>query len=1015
MKRIAKLDRLLAALNERVFRPVDFDVELRCRAGRDGEDFATAAAAGDWRRLAPDYVWGAPETTTWFSARFAIPDTLAGCRLFLGVEAAFGMLMGRTDPQCLVAVDGRIAQAIDGNHTSLLLSDCAEAGAAFDVLIEAATYESRRQVGLGLRLLVHDARAEQLYFDLKVPLDVARLLKPDDPRGLAIVERVDAALKAVDLRPGSPERYERSLDAALVLADGIYELGAETIAPTIIAAGHTHIDVAWLWRTRETRRKMARSMATALALMDEYPDYRFMYNQCVLLDWLSADQPELFARLKAKVEGGQFEIEGALWLEPDVNIAGGEALVRHILMGVRYHEATFGVRPRLLWLPDTFGYSAALPQLMAKAGIEMFVTHKLSWNDTNRMPHDTFFWEGIDGTRRPVSFVTTQPYEYDGVETTYCADLRASYVLGTWKRNADKADQSELFMIYGHGDGGGGPTRAMVETLRRFERGIPGSPRVRQDSLGAYFHRLAGRMAEDPGRFAVWSGELYLEYHRGTLTSVAKVKRNNRKAEIALRELETLAALVQRAGGDYPAGEIAAHWKILLLNQFHDILPGSSIGAVYDDSDREFARLFAGIAALEKRLAATIGGGRMVLNASGRRRGGLLALPEGEGAETIVRADGTRQDIVALAPVAGLAVVPLEPQGVADTGLAVAPNRLENDVLRVELDARGRIFSLYDKRAGRELLPPGEVGNRLVAYRDMPVAWDAWDIDASFEDVFWDIDDLVAADVVETGPLRVAIRLEWRYEQSRIVEVLSLAAGADRLEIDGFADWHEHRTLVKVHFPVAFVGADNRAEIQFGHLRRPTHRNTSWEAARFETSMHRWVDLSEADFGLAVLNDCKYGYDARGDRLRLTLLKSPVYPWPEADQGEHWFRYALMPHGGFNRDGGLIVDAAEDFNMPLRLLAGTDGEAAGGLPPLFAVAGDGVVVEAVKKAEDGEALIARLYEARGRRTVARLDVAGAAVAEVDLLEGHAAPLEVEEGAVTLAFSPFEIKTIRIGG
>lgn len=961
-------------------------------------------------------MWGEPESYFWFAGGIVIPEEAAGRRLVFFVDAAFGDTMGRSDPQCLVRIDGRIVQAVDGNHRYVLLSLAAQPGNRHRISIEAGTIEDRRQLGFKLRLAIHDQAAEALYFDLKVPVDVARLLKPDDARALQILNHAEAALHALDLRPGNPDRFQASLAAASVEAERIYALAGDPAMPTIIAAGHTHIDVAWLWRTRETRRKMSRSMATALALIDEYPDYRFMYNQCLLFDWLAEDHPELMARIRDKVKAGQFEIEGALWLEPDVNLVSGESLVRQIVRGVRYHEATFGIRPRLIWLPDTFGYGASLPQLMKLSGVETFVTHKLSWNDTNRMPFDTFFWQGIDGTKVPASFVTTQTYEYDGFETTYCANLRASHVLGTWKRHAGKAQQSELFMIYGHGDGGGGPTREMVETVKRFERGIPGAPKVKQGALGRYFHDQAGRMAREPGRFPIWVGELYFECHRGTLTSVGKIKRDNRKAEIRLREIELLAVLAMRAGAPYPASEIDQLWRIVLLNQFHDILPGSSVGSVYDDADCEFAAFDALAGELEARFAASLSGGSLIVNASHRPRGGFVSGPKRPAAQMIQRPDGTTEwlsptDVIAASSVGA----PGAPDVAASEAVEATTSRLENVILRVEFDERGRITSLFDKRTARELVPSGELANRIVAHQDVPIEFDAWNIDAHFEDKTWEVDDLVRAEVVETGPYRAAIRFEWRYESSRIIEVASLAAGSDRLELDVFMDWHEHKTLLKLAIPVAVAADESRAEVHFGHVRRPTHANTSWDQARFETLMHRWVDLSDEDAGLAVLNDCKYGYDARGNRLRITLLKSPVYPWPDADQGEHRFRLALMPHRGFPTDGNRIVEAAEDFNMPLRWLGeGTGQGVPADIEPPFTLSGEGIEVAAVKKADNDDGVVVRIYETRGRRTEAVLSTSCASVASVDLLERQPTPLAMTNGRLTLAFTPFEIKTLKLG-
>lgn len=1014
MKRLPKIDRLLRELSEKIFTTIPGEVPLRFRRALPEDPIDEVDAVFDWQPVRRDLVWGEPESYFWFVGDVVIPEAAAGQRIVLFVDAAFGDTMGRSDPQCLVRIDGRIVQAADGNHRYIPLTESAEPGRSYRVTIEAGTIEDRRQLGFGLRLAAHDKAAEALYFDIKVPVDVARLLKADDARALQILNHAEAALNAVDFRPGNPARFAASLSAASEEAARIYALSGDPAMPTIIAAGHTHIDVAWLWRTRETRRKMARSMATALSLIDAYPDYRFMYNQCLLFDWLAEDYPELMDRIHAKAKSGQFEIEGAFWLEPDVNLASGESLVRQMVRGIRYHEETFGVRPRLLWLPDTFGYGASLPQLMKLSGVETFVTHKLSWNDTNRMPYDTFFWQGIDGSKVPASFVTTQTYEYDGIETTYCANLRASHVLGTWKRHAGKAGMPELFMIYGHGDGGGGPTREMVETVRRFERGIPGAPKVKQGALGDYFHRLAARMQATPADFPTWVGELYFECHRGTLTSVGKVKRDNRRAETRLRELELLAVLARRAGVAWPESELDQLWRIVLLNQFHDILPGSSVGSVYDDADCDFAAFDALAGDLEARLAAELAGGAAILNASHRPRGGLVTGPERAGAQAIHRADGSIEWLSPVAPVAGNTLGAAMPAEVTDV-LVVDTYRIENAILAVRFDAKGRITSLVDKRSGRDLIPAGEVANRIVAHQDMPVDFDAWDIGAHFEDKSWEIDDLVSAEVVERGPWRAAIRFEWRYEASRIVEVVSLAAGADRLDIDLFIDWHEHKTLLKLAVPVAVTAEESRAEVHFGHVRRPTHVNTSWDQARFETLMHRWVDLSDADAGLAVLNDCKYGYDARGNRLRITLLKSPVYPWPEADQGEHRIRLTLMPHAGFTTDAGRIVDAAEDVNMPLRWLGpATDGAAAPAIAAPFDLVGDGVAVAAVKKVDDGDGLIVRLYETRGRRAEVSVRTSAEAVSIVDLLEREPVPLPIEDGAVTLAFTPFEIKTLKLG-
>lgn len=1027
MPRLAKLDRLLAVLRERIFLPSAVFASLQYRAADNVERGAVPNEdRSDWTRVDRELIWGEPDGYYWFGGQIVVPEALAGQALFGRIHAQFGSVMGRSDPQLLVRIDGRITQGGDGNHREFKLTDHAVGGQVFEILIEAGTIEDRRQLGFGVELVTHDRLAEIVYYDLKVPLDVARLLKPDDARRARLLRHIDEALDLIDFRPGDAARFAASLEAARARADAIYAEADADAMPEIVATGHTHIDVAWLWRVRETRQKMARSMANVLALMDEYEDYRFMYNQGVLLDYLDKDYPELFERLSGQVKAGRFEIEGALWLEPDVVIASGESLVRHIVKGSRYHQEKFGVKPRIVWLPDTFGYTAALPQLMAQSGLDIFVTHKMSWNDTNRMPHEIFFWQGLDGTQVPTYFLTTQRYEYDGINTTYCPDLVPSHVMGTWKRFSQQGLHDELFLVYGHGDGGGGPTRGMLENVRRMERGIPGCPKIRHEPMGPYFERLVDRMRREPEAFPRWVGELYLEYHRGTLTSVAKNKQNNRQAEQALHVLELLGVMAREQGVDYPHDELEKLWEIVLLNQFHDILPGTSIRPVYDDSDAEYADFFRRAKALQQRLAGALAekGRHVVLNAASQTRSGLVYVPDGvkglriAGVETAAQivtfADGRQVAAVSVNDIAGLSTLEVTLTGTAASlpqeSLAVSAGLLENAVLRAAFNEKGQLVSLFDKRRGREVIMSGKAGNAFVAHQDIPIDFDAWDIDDYFEDRSWPVDSLVSAEVVETGPYRAAIRFEWTYEHSRIVQVVSLEANSGQLEFDTFVDWRESQTLLKVGFPLDIRTDASRAETQFGHVSRPTHANTSWDRARFETSMHRWVDLSEPGFGVAALNDCKYGYDAKGSTLRLTLIKSPVFPWPEADRGEHRFRYALLVHDG---DLQAVHNAATAFNIPLQLLAGA-AEGQPNLLPVAAVDSDQVTIETVKTSLSGTGTVLRLWETQGRAVTVTLSLPRAArISETDLHEADISVLAQEDSSVTLSFRPFQIRTLAI--
>ncbi len=1023
MPRIAKLDRLLSVLRGRIFLGSEVFASLNFRAAANDERHVVPGEdRSSWMPVDCDLVWGEPDGYYWFGGSVTIPENLAGRDVFCRLHAQFGSVMGRSDPQLLVRVDGRIAQGGDGNHREFPLTRNAVAGQSFDLLIEAGTIEDRRQLGFAVELVEHDRLAEIVYYDLKVPLDVARLLKPDDARRARLLRHIDEAIDLIDFRPGNRERFAASLEAARIRADALYAEADADAMPEIVATGHTHIDVAWLWRVRETRQKMARSMANAFSLMDQYDDYRFMYNQGVLLDYLEEDYPELFTRLSDEVKTGRFEIEGALWLEPDVVIASGESLVRHIVKGTKYHQDKFGVTPKIVWLPDTFGYTAALPQLMAQSGLDVFITHKMSWNDTNRMPHEIFFWQGLDGTRVPAYFLTTQKYEYDGINTTYCPDLVPGHVMGTWKRFSQQGLHDELFLVYGHGDGGGGPTRGMLENVRRMERGIPGCPKIRHEHMGPYFKRLVERMRAEPEAFPAWVGELYLEYHRGTLTSVAKNKRNNRLAERALHELEVLGVMAASAGVAYPKEKLERLWKTILLNQFHDILPGTSIGFVYEDSDRDYAAFFSEAETLRVELGATVADGHAVFNASSIVRSDLLTLPENStgisiagadiAAQVIVAADGSKTSAVPVDQIGGLSLKTVSlgaSVALPESRLGVSTTLLENDLLRARFNDKGQLVSLFDKLRNREAIQPGKIGNALVAHQDIPIDFDAWDIDDYVEDVSWPVDNLVSAEVVETGPYRAAIRFEWEYENSSIVQVISLAEGTAQLEFDTFVDWREHHTLLKTGFPLDIRTDVSRAETQFGHLTRPTHANTSWDKARFETSMHRWVDLSEAGFGVAALNDCKYGYDAKGSTLRLTLVKSPTFPWPEADQGEHRFRYALLLHAG---DLQAVHNAATLFNQPLRLI---EGKASAASISIATLSTDQVTIETVKQSEDGSRTILRLWENQGKAGSVTLTLPKSVrIAQTDLHEVETELLGENATEIVLTFKPFEIKTLALG-
>jgi alpha-mannosidase len=1040
----AKLLRLAADLQTKLVTLIEAPFSWRYS---EADMTAGTALSADWRtwpEFGPRTVWSKKQGHTWFAAEVTVPEEAAGKTLVLRFTSQWQERPGSTDPQCLAYLDGEIVQALDGNHNELVVARNAVPGTRRVLTVNAFTFFDRPLVGFKVEFLIRNERAEKLYYDLMTPLEVAIRLPQTDGRRHAIMNLVEKAFRALDRRGAYTEALEQTLAEAEAIAREIYALTDTEAQPTITAVGHTHLDVGWLWRVMHTRDKTGRSFATVLNLMEEYPEFVFMYNQSVLFNFLKTDYPELWARLKEKVRSGQFEIEGAMWVEPDANIVSGESMVRQIMRGRRFHLEEFGVTPKAVWLPDTFGYSANMPQILARSGLDYFVTSKLSWNDTDRHPYDTFFWRGIDGTRTKAQLLTAQEMESEAIFTTYNSVLSVSEVMGAWKRYEPKKAYDEVLVCYGYGDGGGGPTRAMIERGIRLERGIPGAPKVRLEGIAPFLDRLGKTMDARPKTFPVWNGELYLQYHRGTLTTIARNKANNRKAERLMRELEFLSAMaLVRAGADYPQEKINEFWEVILINQFHDILPGTSIPEVYRDSDAEYGMLFSVLSSENGPWHSAAGaatkemtGALQVMNFTSQARSNELAdfggdclkgksLQQSGAAKPLQKlvgaGGGTRYGAPVSVPSLGWAAAGLSDAGTAPaTTLSVAADHLENALIRVGFDAAGEIVSVFDKTRQRELIEAGQTANRLVAYEDKPKNWDAWDIDAYFEEQSWPLAGATARiEVVETGPYRAALRIERAYQASKIVQVISLAEGARQVEFDTYVDWHEKQTVLKALFPFDLNASEIRSEIQFGHVKRATHRNTSWDRARFEASMHRWVDLSETDFGAALINDCKYGYDAVEQLVRLTLLRGATHPNPHADEGEHRLRYALFVHEGVS-DLSAVHRAAERFNNPL-VVAGDVAAVTADAVALEAFSfaetdADNVTLETVKKAERSEHLVMRVFEHANVRARARIRF-GLPVKSVRLTnlmeEERGAELPVTDNTVTLDLRPFEIATLMI--
>ncbi len=1063
---------------------------------RMAQGLGKAAAQPDyddsgWRQIRVGERWGGAGQTWWFRLPVRLPDAWAGQKV--AVHIALGRYEHITGPEALAYFDGQAVQGIDLNHRDLLLGERLRPGQRHMLALEAFSPLTQGPQTLRAAELVRlDPQAEALYHDMRVLHGALLTMPPESVERARLLHALERAYTLLDLRHPESDDYLRSVaEARALLQREAYAQGQPSESPRIVAVGHAHIDLAWLWPVAQTRRKGARTFSTVLNLMKQYPEYHFVASQPALYQMVKQDEPELYERIKERIASGRWEPTGATWVEMDCNLSGGEALVRQFLFGKRFFREELGVDPRVLWLPDAFGYTAALPQIMRGCGVDYFLTTKLSWNEYNRLPYDTFRWQGLDGTEVLAHMVTapidlaTDPWA--GAKpymATYNARFTPFDVAGSWKEYRQKTLNEELLYLFGYGDGGGGPTATMQETAARLAN-LPGFPRVRQSSAEEFFRQLEQRVWNDPD-LPTWVGDLYLEYHRGTYTSQGWIKRANRHAELLYREAELWAAfaatLEQREQQTLPSrqrtwqAELNQGWESLLFNQFHDILPGSSIAQVYADARADYQEIAAvgervRQEALEVLTSTLVGKNQtlpgtacLVLNPAPFERedpcelvlpgsGTLPALFDERGQPLLMQEitheqqheqqqmphDETKRHFLVAAsapplgyralhvttPARSTAAPATQPPAHA-SDLHITRDMLENRFLRLRLDERGHIASLYDKRANREVMAPGEVGNRLLAFEDRPLDFPAWDINLYYQDKPYPVDDVTSWQVVETGPLRGGVELVRRYGASTITQRILLHADVPRIDFPTQIDWHEQHTLLKAAFPVSVHSPRATYDVQWGNVEHPTHWNTSWDWARFENCAHKWVDLSEGDYGVSLLNDSKYGYDVKGHTLRLTLLKSATWPDPAADQGRHEFAYALLPHLGDWR-AGETVRHAYLFNMPAtaRVVSGRQAgfeqlRASGDelLPSAAAfVTSDrpGLVIETVKAAENGDGIIVRLYEAYNTRGAATLTFARPILfaEETNMLEETRGPAEFSGRELRLHVRPYGIRTLRV--
>ncbi|KAJ1869415.1 Glycoside hydrolase, 38 vacuolar alpha mannosidase [Coemansia sp. RSA 990] len=1017
------------------------ELEMWSAPGQERPSFEHAVKQ-QFRPVKVGQMMGPSWTTHWFRVLVNIPKQFAG----LPVEFHF-------DPSCEAMVWSNEGEPIMGltggnggeRHVEYLLTPCAKqeeeprkfyVEVACNGLFGNGDYHQHPQdraiyYRLSSADLVSPNKAAwSLYYDMQVISEMASRLPRESPRSW---QALTAANDIVNV-------FEHSdlstIDRAREIADKFFATESSPASHQVYAIGNCHIDTAWLWPFAETRRKTARSWSTQLKLMEDFEEYRFAASQAQQFEWLKLDYPSLFKRIQEKAQSGQFIPIGGTWVEMDCNLPSGESLARQFLLGQRFFKQHFGHTCDVFWLPDTFGYSSQLPQIVRLAGAKYFFTQKLSWNNINKFPNTTFRWIGLDG-----SSVLTHMAPAE----TYSAQCRPGELIDSIKKHKDIAYSNESLYLFGNGDGGGGPLRAMLERMRRMSD-VDGIPRVKQ-AHPQEFYKHVDKTARE---LVSWKGELYFELHRGTYTSQSNNKLWNRQSEFLLRDAELLCTIAgfgsEESAFAYPAEEFTRLWKLVCLNQFHDVVPGSAINMVYRDSDKIYEDIIASANSIRQQALASICNpkdakhlkGLTVFNTTGWMRSDIVAVPAAlysQFAELSSAVQIRSHDNAILVPVTnvpGCALQPVSanlvramqyPEHPACVAQSNDTFTLENRFVCVLFNSNGQITSFYDKKERRELVPKGSLSNVFELYDDVPLFWDAWDIEIYSLEKYQTLNGAVVV-VVDQGPLVASISVRVPISDGSVLtQTISLAEHSPRLDFDCEIDWHENRKCLKVAFTWDINSDFATYETQYGVVQRPTHRNTTWDMAKFEVCAHKFADLSEFGYGVALLNDCKYGHSTLENTMALTLLRAPKAPDEHCDMGHHKFRYAIYPHtGSFNESS--VVREAYQFNVPLLQLPIEipPGNELTSNRPFFSISGArNVVLDTVKRAEDDEqSFVVRLYEAYGGHARALLTsrLSYSDVAKVNLLEE---PLrDSEDGisalahskALEISFKPFEVVSLK---
>ena len=1011
--------------------------ELRYRNLQDIESFEWFQDDGETAKRNPEgesetvgigFRWKGWDQYNWLCTHISIPEELKDEEVIglfdFGVPEGDG---NNSHFESLLFLNGESYQGMDGNHKEVFLEP-RENGLELDLKFRVWSGLSGGGVPKDMAMEIEraqfgvlDQATDDLYYLARNVLETYVLLDENNEHKKWMLNELVQAFCLIDYSDPRSDEFYASVEAAFDYLDNKMD-GRGKPDVSVSMLGHTHIDVAWLWRLRHTREKVARSFSTVNRLMDKYDHYTFLQSQAQLYEYVKEDYPDIYAQIQQRVKEKRWEPAGGMWVECDCNLASGESLVRQILVGKNFFKEEFDYESEYLWLPDVFGYSWAMPQILKKSGINTFMTTKISWNDTNKMPYDTFTWRGMDGSEITSHFITTTEEEDDYY--TYNGDSRPYAVKGVWDNYSNKDTNKDLLISYGYGDGGGGPNRDMLKTISTLNQ-LPGIPKVKVEHGTDYFRRLNETLEKNEmnGYLPTWDGELYLEFHRGTYTSQAYSKRTNRKLENYLRDVEIWAVMANKlADVSYKREDILKAWKIVLCHQFHDILPGTSIKEVYEDSHVEYGKAQALLdQVLEEAQASLLtqeSGVYTVFNNSNWVRDSYISIHDIEEDEQLLDESGSPlkmalEDGVAtvlvkdMAPLSFTTLKKVKNQA-AQISASTVTKQVETSYYKITWNESGHLTSMYDKEAQREILPEGTCGNVLQVFEDKPRCFDAWELEPTIDLKMEEVTGLKDVQVTKNG-LGTFVDFTWEYKKSTINQTMCLYDEKKRIDFKTEIDWQERQKFVKVAFPVNVRAVDARFDIQYGNIKRPITSNSSWEAAKFEVVAHKWVDLAETGYGVALLNDCKYGYDVKENVMRLSLLKSSIEPDYEADIGQHIFTYAILPHTSEWYDADVEQEAF-DLNNPITAIAGQcklmDGS-------MFTFDQENVALDCVKLGEYSDLMIVRFHEFMGKRSEVRVgsNMPIESWYECNLMEE--AMEDAKQTPITMKIKPYEIKTIAI--